>query len=98
MENITTEQRECRRTPGLGSNYLNIRRRRRKRLERSRAGIFHDSAPYYASNLRPAVPARCFSRRRRDGERAEPGDTASAAFDVGAVTWWSLSEGGARKG
>lgn len=59
---------------GVGSNYLNIRRRRRA----LRAGIFHGSVPYYASNLRPAVRTRCFSGNRLDDERervrAKPSD------------------------
>lgn len=36
-------------------NYLNIRRRRRVS-----SGNISQLAPYYASNLRPAIRARCF--------------------------------------
>lgn len=73
-------------TRGWESNYLNIRRRRRA----LRAGIFHGSAPYYASNLRPAVRARCFSGSRsgmaNERVRAVPSDAEllrpRAAFDA----------------
>lgn len=60
----------------VGSNYLNIRRR-----GRASSGNISQLAPYYASNLRPAVRARCFRKAGTANERvrAEPSDGAVAA-------------------
>lgn len=58
-----------------GCNYLNIRRRRR-----ASSWNISQLAPYYASNLRPAIRARCFWEVQMDEYlREEP---TSSDFSV----------------
>lgn len=70
-----------------GCNYLNIRRRRR-----ASSGNISQLAPYYASNLRPAIRARCFWEVETDEYlRGEPTSSDSTVPSTPVRVTWSRS-------